>query len=98
MYLDNAKRNLQRARERFDEEDYEDARDLLDRIKRDLEDVVFELAAISFRVYVYPAYSPFLILILLLMILIGIIIAIYLYKKRKMKKPKLIREFTEEET
>ncbi len=97
-YLDNAKRNLQRARERFDEEDYEDARDVLDRVKRDLENVVFELAAISFRVYVYPAYSPFLISILLLMVLISIIIAIYLYKKRKKKKPKLIKEFTEEET
>jgi len=99
IYLDNAKKNLQKAREYFDKEEYEDAKDFLDRVKRDLENVVFELAAITFRVYVYPAYSPFLILILLLMILIGVIIAIYLYKKkRKKKKPKIIKEFTEEET
>ncbi len=98
-YLDNARRNLKGARECFDEEDYECSRDYLDRVKRDLENVVFELAAISFRVFVYPAYSPFLILILLLMILIGAIIVFYLYKKRKKeKKPRIIKEFTEEET
>ncbi|NIO45039.1 MAG: hypothetical protein GTN36_05820 [Candidatus Aenigmarchaeota archaeon] len=99
MYLDNAKRNLGIAKECFDEEDYECSRDYLDKVKRDLEKVVFELAAISFRVFAYPAYSPFLILVLLLMIVIGVIIVFYLYKKRKKeKKPRIIREFTEEET
>jgi len=98
MYLDDARKNLQKAKEYFDQENYEDAKDFLDIVKRDLEDVVFELAAISFRVYVYPAYSPFLILILLLMILIGTIILIHLYKKRKKEKPRIIREFAEEET
>ena len=98
-YLDDARKNLQRARDYFDKEDYENAKDVLDKVKRDLENVVFELAAISFKVYIYPAYSPFLILILLLMIIIGIILFVYLHKKReKKKKPKIIKEFTEEET
>jgi hypothetical protein len=99
VYLDNARKNLKKARDHFDNEEYDDAKDALDSVKRDLEKVVFELAAISFRVYIYPAYSPFLILILLLMITIGIITAVYLYKKKKKKgKPKIIKEFTEEET
>jgi len=98
-YLDNARKNLQEAKEYFDQENYEDAKDALDIVKKDLEDVVFELAAISFIVFVYPAFAPFLILILLIMIVIGTFLFIYLYKKRrKKKKPKIIREFTEEET
>ncbi len=97
-YLNDARRNLQKAREYFDQENYEDAKDVLDIVKKDLEDVVFELAAISFIVFVYPAFAPFLILILLIMIVIGTILFIYLYKRGKKKKPKIIREFTEEET
>jgi hypothetical protein len=97
-YLDDAKKNLQAAKDYYSEEKYDDANDVLDRVKRDLENVVFELATISFRVYVYPVYSPFLILILVIMIIIAILILIFLYRRRKKKKPKLIREFTEEET
>ncbi len=97
-YLDDAKRNLQRAKDYYNEGNYQDATDALDSVKRDLENVVFNLAAISFRVYVYPAYDPFLILILAIMIIIALLILIFLYRRRKKKKPKLIREFTEEET
>lgn len=97
-YLDDAKRNLQRAKDYYNEGNYQDATDALDSVKRDLENVVFNLAAISFRVYVYPAYDPFLVLILVIMIIIALLILILLYRRRKKKKPKLIREFTEEET
>jgi len=98
-YLDNAKGNLQKARDYFGEGRYEDARDVLDLVKRDLENVVFELAVISFGVFEYPAFSPFLILLLLIIILISALIFIYLYKKRKEnRKPKLFKELTEEET
>lgn len=97
-YLDDARKNLEKAKELFNEGKYDEARDILDLVKRDLEKVVFELATISFKVYYYPAYSPFLILILLLMIIIGLIIFYLLYRKRKKKKPKIIKEFTEEET
>ncbi len=99
LYLDDAKEKLQRAKDYFNEGDFENAKDVLDIVKKDLEDVVFELAAISFRVFIYPAFAPFLILLLLLIIIIVIIIFIYLHKKKKKKKkPKIIKEFTEEET
>ena len=97
-YLDDARYNLQRARELFEEEDYEGARDTLDYVKRDLEKVVFELATISVRIYAYPAFSPYLILLLFLVIVIAVLIIFFLYKKRRSeRKPKLIREYEEEE-
>jgi len=98
IYLDNAKRNLQNAKDYFNETKYDDAKDMLDRVRRDLENVVFELAAISVNVYIYPAYDPFLVLMLVIMIIIAILILIFLYRRRKKRRPKLIREFTEEET
>lgn len=97
-YLDDARHSLQRAKDMFGEGDYEGAKDVLDFVKRDLEKVVFELATISVRIYSYPAYSPLLILPLLLIIAIAILILFFIYKKRKRdRKPKLIRDYEEEE-
>jgi hypothetical protein len=97
LYLDDAIKSLQEARNYYDQGNYEQARNLLDRVKKDLEKVVLELAAVTARVYTYPAFDPYLILLLLIIILIALIIFLYLRRKRSKRRPKLIRSFTEEE-
>jgi hypothetical protein len=97
VYMEDAKEKLKQAKGLYDDGKYEEARDLLDIVKKDLENVVFEIAAVSFMLYTYPAFSPYLILLLLVIIVIALVIFLYLYRKRKSRKPRLIKAFTEEE-
>jgi hypothetical protein len=96
-YLEDAKLSLGRARELFDQGDYEGSRDALDSVKKNLEKVVLDLATISIKLYTYPAFSPFLILLLIIIIIIVIIIIAILERRKKNRKPKLIRDYNEEE-
>jgi hypothetical protein len=92
--FERAKLGLQIAKEYFDSGDYESARDRLDEIKKDFEDVVFQLANAQLKLYAAPAFSPFIIIIAA--ILIGVIFLVLLRRKREKRRPKLLREVSEE--
>jgi hypothetical protein len=92
--FDSAKEGLQRAKEYFLTGDYQSARDKLDEIKKDFEDVVFQLANARLNLYVTPAFSPFIILIFA--IIVGIIFLFLLRRRRENRRPKLFREVSEE--
>jgi hypothetical protein len=92
--FEKAKTNLQRAKDYYSSGDYESARDKLDEVKKDFEDVVFQLAHAELKLYVAPAFSPFIIVILA--IILAVIILFYLRIKKKGKRPKLLREISEE--
>jgi hypothetical protein len=92
--FERARENLERARELYDSEDYEGARDMLDEVKKDFEDIVFQLAHAKLKLQVAPAFSPFIIIILA--ILLAIIFLFILRRRRKEKRPKLLKEISEE--
>jgi hypothetical protein len=92
--FERAKLGLQAAKDLYNSGDYEGARSRLDTIKKDFEDVVFRLAHAQLKLYVAPAFSPFLILVVI--ILLGIIFLFYSRRKRKEKRPKLLTEAVEE--
>jgi hypothetical protein len=92
--LDLAKEGLQRAKEYFLSGDYQAAKDRLDEIKKNFEDVVFQLANARLNLYVTPAFSP--LIILLFAILVGIFFFLLLRRRRKDRRPKLLREVGEE--
>ena len=92
--FERAKLGLQIAKEYFNSGDYESAKDRLDRVKKDFGDVVFQLANSQLKFYAAPAFSPFLIIIIA--ILIGIIFLFLLRRKREKRRPKLLREVSEE--
>lgn len=91
--LDRAKLGLQMAKDSFYAGNYEDARDRLDEIKKDFEDVVFQLANAQLKFYAAPAFSPFLIIIIAILLAI---IFLYLKSRKKEKRPKLLKEVIEE--
>lgn len=91
--FERAKLNLQRAKDYYNSEEYDKAKDKLDEVKRDFEDTVFQLANAQLRLYIAPAFSPFIIVILA--ILLAVIFLFYL-KTRKKKRPKLLGEVSEE--
>lgn len=91
--LDRAKLGLQIAKESFYAGNYEDARDRLDEIKKDFEDVVFQLANAQLKFYAAPAFSPFLIIIIAILLAI---IFLYLRSRKKEKRPRLLKEVSEE--
>jgi LPXTG-motif cell wall-anchored protein len=66
----------------------------LDEVKKDFEDVVFQLANAQLKLYAAPAFSPFIIIIAA--ILIGVIFLVLLRRKREKRRPKLLREVSEE--
>ncbi|MFH1228928.1 MAG: hypothetical protein V1678_00700 [Candidatus Aenigmatarchaeota archaeon] len=88
--FDSARKGLDRAKEYYDSGGYEEARDKLDEVRQDIEDVVFQLANSELNLYVTPAFSPFILLIIL--IVLGIIFFIILRRRRSDRKPRLLRE------
>jgi hypothetical protein len=96
-YMDDARSNLQKAKDYFDEGNYEDAMNTLVPVKSDLEDTVFELAVITYKSHEYQVVNPLLVILLLVVIVVAALILLYSYNKRKSIRPKLIRAFTEEE-
>jgi len=91
--LERAKLGIQIAKEHFYAGNYEDARDRLDEIKKDFEDVVFQLANAQLKFYAAPAFSPFLIIIIAILLAI---IFLYLRSRKKEKRPRLLKEVGEE--
>ena len=92
--FERAKLSLQIAKDYFNSGDYESARDRLDEVKKDFEDVVFQLANARLKLYAAPAFSPFIIIIVA--ILMGLIFLILLRRRRERRRPKLLREVSEE--
>jgi len=92
--LERAKLGFQIAKDYFSTGDYESARDRLDEVKKDFEDVVFQLANAQIKLYAAPAFSPFLIIIIA--IFIGIIFLFLLRRRREKRRPKLLREVSAE--
>jgi hypothetical protein len=88
--FNSARKGLERAKDYYDSGSYEDARDKLDEVRQDIEDVVFQLANSELNLYVTPAFSPFILLIVL--IILGIIFFIILRRRRSERKPRLLRE------
>lgn len=91
--FEKAKLNLKRAREYFNAGEYENAKEKLDEVKKGFEDTIFQLAHAKLKLYVAPAFSPFIIVILAIVIAIVFLFAL---KRRKKKRPKLLKEVTEE--
>ena len=91
--LERAKEGLELARDYYDQGVYDRAKEKLDEIKKDFEDTVFQLAQARLRVTVAPAFSPFIIIILAI---IMAIIFLFILRRRKEKRPKLLREVSEE--
>jgi len=92
--FERAKEGLKKAKEYYDSEDYQGARDKLDEIKKYFEDVVFQLAHSKIKLQVAPAFSPFIIVVAL--ILLAVLFLFILRRRRKEKRPKLLREVSEE--
>jgi hypothetical protein len=92
--FERAKTNMQRAKDYYISGDYEGARDKLDEVKKNFEDVVFQLAHAELKLYVAPAFSPFIIVILA--IILAVIFLFILRIRKKKKRPKLLREVSEE--
>ncbi|MEM7821822.1 MAG: hypothetical protein QXX38_03375, partial [Candidatus Aenigmatarchaeota archaeon] len=75
-----------------------DAKNELEKVRKNLEDAVFQLASITLYLYRPPAFFPWLILFAIIVI-IGIIVILIYYKKKKERRPRLLRALgTEFET
>jgi hypothetical protein len=92
--FDNAKEGLDKAKEYYDLEEYDKAKEKLDEVKKDFEDIVFQLANAQLKLYIAPAFSPYP--IILFAIIIGIIFLFIIRRRRGKKRPKLLREISEE--
>jgi hypothetical protein len=92
--FNRAQRGLQSAREYYNSGKYQEARDELDGVRQDLEDVVFQLANAALNLYVTPAFSPFILVII--MIFLGILFFILLRRRKRDRKPRLLREASSE--
>jgi hypothetical protein len=92
--FERAKTNLQRAKDYYNSEEYDKAKDKLDEVKKDFEDIVFQLAHAKLKLYIAPAFSPFIIVVLA--ILLAVIFLFFLKIRRKEKRPKLLKEVSEE--
>jgi len=92
--LERAKLGLQVAKDYFNSGDYESARNRLDEVKKDFEDVVFQIANAQLKLYAAPAFSPFIIVIVA--IIIGLIFLVVLRRRKEKRRPKLLREVSEE--
>jgi hypothetical protein len=93
--LDNARINLEGAKNYFELKNFEKAMEKLDEVKENLKECVFHLAQASFAIFV-PAFSP--IWILIIAVLIGLVFLFLLKRRKKKKKPKLLRTVEETET
>ncbi|OGI11554.1 hypothetical protein A3K64_03550 [Candidatus Micrarchaeota archaeon RBG_16_36_9] len=93
--FESAKENLNNAKDYYNSGDYDNAKDKLDKVKKNFEDVVFQLAHAQLRFYVAPAFSPFLIVILAIIAAIMFLVFLKTRKKGE-KRPKLLREVSEE--
>jgi hypothetical protein len=97
MSLSSAKASLESANGYFKLKKYKETREELEKVKRSLEDAVFQLASATLYVYRPPSITLYLMLLLLLLIIAAILIYYY-YKKRQERRPKLLRAMSETET
>ena len=95
--LNNAKANLETARDFFNLRKFVDAKDALKNVEKNLSDAVFQLANANLYIYRPSAFAPFWILIIILL-MAAAASGYYYYKKRKRRKPRLLRNIGEGET
>jgi hypothetical protein len=92
--FEKAQRELNEAKEYYNSGDYDSAKKKLDEVKKDFEDVVFQLANSQLKLYVAPAFSPYPIIIFI--IIVAALFLFVLRSRRKKKRPKLLGEASEE--
>ena len=90
-FLDNAKINLQGAKNYYELKEYENALEKLNEVKENLKSAFFQLGQDRFIILVSPAFGPIWILVIAVMIGILFLFMFERRKKKKLKKPKLLK-------
>lgn len=95
--LNNAKASFEKAKNYYDFGNYLNAKKELDKVKKFLEDAVFQLASTTLYVRKYPAFAPLWVLLIFILIIVAVMVVSRRKKKKKEERPKLLRALMESE-
>ena len=95
QYLNQAKESFEKAKEYFEEKDFDNTEIELNKVSDYLEKALLEVSSLTLYVYKPPAYIRYAWIIMIIVVFVLIAAFVYYYRKKRLRRPRLLARMTE---
>ena len=95
QYLNQARESFEKAKEYFENKDFDNAEIELNKVSDYLEKALLEVSSLTLYVYKPPAYIRYAWIIMIIVVFVLIAAFVYYYRKKRLRRPRLLTRMAE---